>query len=187
MIPVSKRQNMKRMAWLALLLTGCAGTGDTTNQVDADPAPVAEVVVAQQTDGYAPTDVTYAAALAVDLESMSQQESGLYVQVLWEGEGLQAAPGDQMGVHYTVWLTDGSKLDSSFDHQPPEPYGIVLRETPLIEGWNEGVTGMRLGEKRRLVVPYQLAYGANGRPGVPGYATLIFEVELATHTPASGD
>ena len=118
------------------------------------------------------------------LEAMSRQESGLYIQVLQEGEGPQAAPGDGMGVHYTVWTTDGSKLDSSFDHEPPAPYGIVLRQTPLIEGWNEGVTGMRLGEKRRLVVPYQLGYGESGRPGVPGYATLVFEVELAEHTPA---
>lgn len=178
---------MKRTAWLALLLTGCAGNGDTADQVDANPAPAAEVVASEQTDGNAPTNVTYAAALAVDLEAMSLQESGLYIQVLREGEGPEAAPGDRMGVHYTVWLTDGSKLDSSFDHQPPAPYGIVLRETPLIEGWNEGVTGMRLGEKRRLVVPYELGYGANGRPGVPGYATLLFEVELAEHTPASAD
>lgn len=175
---------MKRTALLLLLLTGCAGNGDTADQIDADVAPVAEVAASQTTDGYAPTDIAYAEALAVDLESMSQQESGLYVQVLQEGEGPQAAPGDQMGVHYTVWTTDGSKLDSSFDHQPPAPYAIVLRETPLIEGWNEGVTGMRLGEKRRLVVPYQLGYGESGRPGVPGYATLVFEVELAEHTPA---
>ncbi len=177
---------MKRIAVAALVLAGCAGSGDTSGQGDAssDAAPMDQVAETPAADGYAPENVAYAAELGVDLEAMSLQESGLYVQVLEEGEGPQAAAGDAMGVHYTVWLTDGSKLDSSFDHQPPEPYGIVLRETPLIEGWNEGVTGMRLGEKRRLVVPYQLAYGAQGRVGVPGYSTLVFEVELATHTPA---
>ncbi len=88
-----------------------------------------------------------------------------------------------MGVHYTVWLVDGRKLDSSFDHAPPEPLSMILNETPLIDGWTEGVAGMRLGEKRRLVVPYDLAYGAAGRPGVPPYATLVFELELARLTP----
>lgn len=177
---------MKRIALLALLLSGCAGNGDTAAQADT-AADVTSSVAATtpQSDGYAPTDVTYAEALGVDLEAMSLQESGLYIQVLREGEGPQAVPGDRMGVHYTVSFADGRKLDSSFDHSPPAPYDLVLGQTPLIDGWNEGVTGMRLGEKRLLVVPYQLGYGANGRPGVPGYSTLVFEVELAAHTPAN--
>jgi FKBP-type peptidyl-prolyl cis-trans isomerase len=152
----------------------------------AEVTPQAESVGTPQTDGYAPTDVTFAPDLAVDLDAMSVQESGLYVQVLREGEGPQAVAGDQMGIHYTVWLTDGSKLDSSYDHQPPGPYPTVLGVIRLIDGWNEGVTGMRQGEMRRLVVPYQLGYGPDGRPGVPGYATLVFEVELTEHTPAAG-
>ena len=179
---------MKRIALLALVLTGCAGNGDTDAQVDAaaDVSPEASAVESPQEAGLSPTDVTFAEELAVDFESMDLQESGLYIQVLQEGEGPQAAPGDRMGVHYTVWLSDGSTLDSSFDHQPPEPYGMVLGQTPLIDGWTEGVTGMRLGEKRRLVVPYQLGYGTSGRPpSVPGYSTLVFEVELASHTPAA--
>lgn len=178
---------MKRFALLALVLAGCAGNGDTSAQANAtaEVTPEAESVGTPQTDGYAPTDVTFAPDLAVDLDAMSLQESGLYVQVLREGEGPQAVAGDQMGIHYTVWLTDGSKLDSSYDHQPPGPYPTVLGVTPLIDGWSEGVTGMRQGEKRRLVVPYQLGYGPNGRPGVPGYATLVFEVELTEHAPAA--
>jgi FKBP-type peptidyl-prolyl cis-trans isomerase len=134
-----------------------------------------------------PVDIPFAASLQVDLTAMEKRESGLYVQVLEEGEGAPAAAGDQMGVHYTVWLPDGSKLDSSFDRSPPEPLPMVLNETALIAGWTEGVTGMRLGEKRRLVVPYDLAYGAAGRPPqVPPYTALVFELELAQHTPGGG-
>ncbi len=179
---------MKRIACLALILVGCSGDGDTASRTGeatdrgADALPKA--VVDTRLKGTALDDVDFAADLTVDLESMSLQKSGLYVQVLRAGEGPKAAPGDRMGVHYTVWISDGTKLDSSFDHSPPQPYDLVLGDTPLIGGWNEGVNGMRLGERRRLVVPYQLAYGAEGRPGVPGYSTLVFEVELATHTPA---
>jgi peptidylprolyl isomerase len=178
---------MKRIALIPLLLAGCAGSGDSAAQTDdaSDPAPEVQNVKSPQETGRTPTDVTFAPALGVDLEAMSLQESGLYIQVLREGEGPLTAPGDEMGVHYTVWVSDGTKLDSSFDHQPAEPLGMTLGKTQLIDGWVEGVTGMRLGEKRRLVVPYQLGYGARGRPGVPGYATLVFEVELAEHMPAN--
>ena len=178
---------MKRIALLALLLSGCAGNGDTPAQTDAGADVTPQVsATTPQSDGYAPTDVTYAPGLGVDLEAMSLQESGLYILALREGEGPQAVPGDRMGVHYTVSLVDGTKLDSSFDHVPPAPYDLVLGRTSLIDGWNEGVTGMRLGEKRLLVVPYQLAYGTRGRPPqIPGYSTLVFELELATHTPAN--
>ena len=178
---------MKRIALLALLLSGCAGNGDTPAQTDAGADVTPQVsATTPRSDGYAPTDMAYAPDLGVDLEAMSLQESGLYIQVLREGQGPQAVRGDRMGIHYTVSFTDGTKLDSSFDHAPPAPLDLVLGRTSLIDGWNEGVTGMRLGEKRLLVVPYQLGYGARGRPPqVPGYSTLVFEVELATHTPAN--
>lgn len=134
-----------------------------------------------------PRNLTFASELEVDLDAMERRESGLYVQVLEEGEGPPAEPGDSMGVHYTVWFADGQKLDSSHDHQPPRPLPMVLEETALIDGWTEGVTGMREGERRRLVIPYHLAYGAEGRPPqVPPYATLVFEVELARHAPGGG-
>lgn len=180
---------MRRVAILSILLAGCAGetpSADTeagaVTQAERAAAP-SESPAEAATD---PRNVEFAPELGIDLDAMEKQLSGLYIQVLAEGEGPAAAPGDAMGVDYTVWLPDGSKLDSSFDHTPPEPLPMVLNETRLIDGWTEGVTGMRLGEKRRLVVPYDLAYGAAGRPGVPPYTTLIFEVELATHTPAGG-
>ncbi|MFQ5690037.1 MAG: FKBP-type peptidyl-prolyl cis-trans isomerase [Gemmatimonadota bacterium] len=134
-----------------------------------------------------PRDIAFAPALGVDLDAMQRRDSGLYVQVLRQGTGAPAVVGDTMAMHYTVWLPDGRKLDSSFDHTPPEPLPMVLGRTRLIEGWTEGVTGMRLGEKRRLVVPYDLAYGPAGRPPqIPPYSTLVFEVELARHAPGGG-
>lgn len=175
---------------LALVLAACGGEAPET-EAGRDPAPddpETSAAAAGEADGPTdPTDLAYAPALGVDLGAMERRDSGLYVQVLEEGEGEPAEPGDSMAVHYTVWFPDGRKLDSSRDHRPPEPLPMVLGQTALIEGWTQGVTGMRLGERRRLVVPYDLAYGASGRPPqVPPYATLVFEVELAGHRPGSG-
>ncbi|MXW66765.1 MAG: FKBP-type peptidyl-prolyl cis-trans isomerase [Gemmatimonadales bacterium] len=114
---------------------------------------------------------------------MEETESGLFIQVLQEGSGPPAGYGDEMGVHYTVWLPNGSKVDSSHDHDPPEPLDMILGSTALIDGWVEGVTGMRMGERRKLVLPYHLAYGTEGRPPIPAYSPLVFEVELAEHIP----
>ena len=129
-------------------------------------------------------EMTFADELAVDLDAMEETESGLFIQVLQEGSGPPAGYGDEMGVHYTVWLPNGSKVDSSHDHDPPEPLDMILGSTALIDGWVEGVTGMRMGERRKLVLPYDLAYGTEGRPpAIPAYSPLVFEVELAEHIP----
>lgn len=179
---------MRYHALTLVLLVACSP--ETTQE---QPEPAADPVAAQtpSTAPDAPVDprnVAFASELAVDLDAMERQESGLYIQVLREGEGPPAVAGDRMGVAYTVWLPDGSKLDSSFDREPPTPLAMVLEQTRLIDGWTEGVTGMRLGEKRRLVVPYDLAYGPLGRPPqVPPYTTLVFEVELAEHQAGGGE
>ncbi len=180
---------MRRYVPIVLLLAACGGGAppDDTASETSDTAPSIGEATPMETPVTDPRDIPFASSLQVDLAAMEKQESGLYVQVLQEGEGTPAVAGDQMGVHYTVWLSDGSKLDSSFDHAPPDPLPMVLNETALIDGWTEGVTGMRLGEKRRLVVPYDLAYGAAGRPPqVPPYTALVFEVELAQHSPGGG-
>ncbi len=129
-------------------------------------------------------EIAFVDELAVDLDAMEETESGLFIQVLQGGSGPPAGYGDEMHVHYTVWLPNGSKVDSSHDHNPPEPLEMILGSTALIDGWVEGVTGMRLGERRKLVLPYDLAYGTEGRPpAIPAYSPLVFEVELAEHIP----
>ena len=104
-------------------------------------------------------------------------DSGLKYEDLTEGEGAEAKAGQQVRVHYTGWLTDGTKFDSSLDRN--EPFSFPLGGGRVIRGWDEGVQGMRVGGKRRLTIPPQLGYGAAGAGGViPPNATLVFEVEL---------
>ncbi len=103
--------------------------------------------------------------------------SGLKYQILSPGNGAEAKAGQQVHVHYTGWLTNGTKFDSSLDRNDPFSFGLGRRQ--VIAGWDEGVAGMRIGEKRKLTIPPQLGYGAGGAGGViPPNATLIFEVEL---------
>lgn len=135
------------------------------------------------------SEVPWAVPLRVDLDRMVRQQSGLYTQVLADGRGPRAQPGDSMQVHYRVWLPNGRLLDGSYEHDPPNPVSMRLGVTPFIDGWTEGVTGMRVGERRRLIVPHDLAYGPAGTPGVPPYSPLLYEVELVSLTPgpAPGD
>jgi peptidylprolyl isomerase len=96
------------------------------------------------------------------------------------GAGDLAKPGWRYTVHYTGWLHDGTKFDSSVDRGTP--FDFVQGQHRVIMGWDEGFEGMKVGGKRRLFVPYQLAYGINGRGPIPPKADLIFDVELIDQT-----
>lgn len=104
-------------------------------------------------------------------------ETGLQIEEIRLGQGDTASSGQFVSVHYTGWLTNGSKFDSSKDRG--EPFEFPLGQRNVIAGWDEGVQGMRVGGIRKLTIPPQLGYGARGAGGViPPNATLVFEVEL---------
>ena len=121
-------------------------------------------------------------ALAAQEKPMTEEKevvhpSGLKHIELKAGEGEEAKAGQTVEVHYTGWLENGTKFDSSKDRN--QPFRFPLGAGHVIRGWDEGVAGMKVGGKRRLTIPADLGYGARGAGGViPPNATLIFEVEL---------
>ena len=143
---------MRVRSLLAALLVGaCSGTGE-------------------RSDGFA-------AELGIDPAALTAAPSGLRYQDLSTGQGAEAVDGRTAVVHYTGWLTDGKKFDSSRD--AGQPFAFRLGAGQVIAGWDEGVAGMKVGGRRKLIIPADLGYGASGAPPViPPGATLVFDVEL---------
>jgi peptidylprolyl isomerase len=109
--------------------------------------------------------------------SLIQEMDTVKIEVLQEGTGEVSKTGDTITVHYVGTLTDGTKFDSSVDRG--QPFSFTLGENRVIQGWEQGLLNMKVGEKRRLTIPSSLGYGSYGAGGViPPNATLIFEVEL---------
>ena len=169
MIP--PRTSWSRTAWriaaTCLLLTACQEAPPATPATSGDPA-----------------QLTYAPALNVKLDPAELRPSGLYVHDLVVGTGPVADSMSTAEVHYTGWLADGTKFDSSRDRN--ETFRFTVGIGQVIGGWDEGVRGMKVGGKRQLIVPPKMGYGDIGSPpAIPRMATLVFEVELIGVPPAS--
>jgi hypothetical protein len=139
--------------------------------VSIPPQPTGVLPVAEeQTDGNAPG----IPPLTGEIQTTS---SGLRYIEEFPGTGASPQAGQTVNVHYTGWLTNGQKFDSSVDRG--QPFSFPIGQSRVIRGWDEGVAAMQVGGKRRLIIPSTLGYGTQGAGGViPPNATLIFDVEL---------
>jgi FKBP-type peptidyl-prolyl cis-trans isomerase len=124
-----------------------------------------------------PTDVSFDASLGINLDAMTELDSGIYIQTITAGAGVPAADGDFVIVDYTLWLPDGSEIDSGTDA------GFELSPNEVIDGFRLGMIGMLRGETRLMVIPSALGYGAGGNQGIPPHSVLIFRVTLKDLNP----
>lgn len=156
----------KRVLVLALItLFAVAMTAQTQKKTTTAKKPAAAQTAKPRVGG--PTKVTGPGTTT---------SSGLQYWDINKGYGPVAQKGDTVRVHYTGWLTSGKKFDSSVGGSP---FSFRIGSGDVIKGWEEGVAGMKVGGKRQLKIPPQLAYGAQGYPGaIPPNATLIFDVQL---------
>jgi len=152
--PPAARAPVLALAVLLALATGAGCTKEADN-------PAAQAAAALQPPG--PDAVTL--------------PSGIIYEDIKVGDGPRARAGLMVSVHYTGWLTDGTQFDTSLNK--PRPFVFRMGRGEVIQGWDEGLVGMRVGGRRRLTIPPDLAYGDKGVPGlIPPGATLVFQVEL---------
>lgn len=157
-----KRGSMRTLGVAAAVTLALVACGD--NPVDPGPNLLGPI----------PRNVEFAVSLAIDLDNMTETASGLFYRDDVVGNGDIAATGDAATVGYVLWLTDGTSLGSGVF---PFVLGTV-GQGGAIAGFDEGVTGMRVGGERTLVLPATLAYGSGGTAGIPGDAVLVYELAL---------
>jgi FKBP-type peptidyl-prolyl cis-trans isomerase len=167
---------------LSLLFAGMVACTSLTEPPTPEPvstetraAPPAESAAA------AATALPAASATAAPSASAAAPEAPLSVTTVSPGKGAGAKTGDKVRVHYTGTFPDGKKFDSSRDRN--QPFDFTLGQGQVIKGWDQGLVGMKVGEKRKLVIPPSLAYGPRGRGGIPPSSTLLFDVELLAINP----
>lgn len=146
----------------------CADSADSTKKAD-QPAQKSETKPADKAE-----------KPAEKKGEMITTKTGLQYTDLKVGTGAEAATGKRIAVHYTGWLFENGKRGKQFDSsRGTNPYALTLGAKQVIDGWDEGIVGMKVGGIRELIIPPTLAYGKRGYPGyIPPDATLIFEVEL---------
>lgn len=164
---------MKAALLLVALGAAACGRGDTQAGAAASAAPPATAAAPSLNPD--PAANTFAPALGVDLTKFEKRPSGLYVREDKRGTGAEARSGSTVRVAYTGSLADGTVFDSS---EGKDPIEFPLGTGAVIQAWDEGVAGMRVGGRRTIVVPAALGYGAAGVPGIPGNAVLVFRMEL---------
>ncbi len=153
------------MKWIALAIGPTLMFGACTKKEEVAPTG----------DAAAPAHATAQAAPAAGGAATAVTE--LKIEELKAGTGAEAKAGQTVTVHYTGWLTDGKKFDSSLDRG--DPFKFQLGAGQVIQGWDKGVAGMKVGGKRKLTIPSAMGYGERGAGGViPPNATVVFEVEL---------
>ena len=163
------RTSLFRPTWsivVACVAAGCARANSsettTSTTVTAAPQPPSEVA-----------RTTFDPSLGIRLDSMVRRASGLYVQDLVTGTGAVAARGRSVVVRYTGWLPNGTKFETS-------EITVTLGSNKTIRGWEEGLLGMRVGGKRRLVIPPNLGYGSRASAQIPANSVLVFEMEAVS-------
>ncbi len=165
---------------VAVVVLGCQAKqrpqAETPAREPAAPITEAEGLAGGKDEEVDPEAAARALGTATE-NPIIAKESGLRYIDIKEGEGNAAAAGQTAVVHYTGWLVNGRKFDSSVDRG--QPFKFPLGAGRVIKGWDEGVAGMKVGGVRKLIVPPELGYGSRGAGGaIPPNATLIFEVEL---------
>lgn len=162
---------------LILIVGLLFGSGRSNDAIAANPTPPPTVTSPKLGQPQATLQVASANSTENNMEDVVTTDSGLQYVDIVEGDGASPNKGDTVVVHYTGTLEDGRKFDSSRDRGQPFSFKVGVGQ--VIQGWDEGVGSMKVGGRRKLIIPADLGYGARGAGGViPPNATLIFDVEL---------
>ena len=158
----------------ATLIAAAVGCSDRAPQ---EPSASSSSMPAREAPAGGPAAVPPApGASAAPEPATITTPSGLQYQDQVVGKGPSPQTGQTVVVHYTGWLTNGRKFDSSRDRG--QPFSFSIGKGEVIQGWDEGVATMKVGGRRKLTIPPALGYGREGNPVIPGNATLVFDVEL---------